>query len=266
MARSVVRKTKIIATIGPASDDADTIKAMINAGMNIARLNFSHGTHDEHRSRIEALRAAARELGAPLGIILDTRGTEIRTGRVEGGEALLPAGEPFTLYTDGRIGDASGVAISHATIAEDVAPGSRILFDDGAIELRVEAIGDREVRCVIIRGGRLLDHKGVNIPDVSLPHTDLSAQDREDIRFAIEHEIVYIAASFVRDAQDIVAIRRILDENGARIPIIAKIENRAGVENLDAGSRCLEMLGRDRAAAADHELCASRRGEQRADQ
>ncbi len=234
MPRTIVRKTKIIATIGPASDHPETIKAMIQAGMNVARLNFSHGTHEEHKRRIEALREAARALSAPLAIMLDTRGMEIRTGRLEGGEAMLVAKERFTLFTDGRIGDASGVAISHATLAEDVTPGCRILIDDGTIELAVESIGDRQVECIVTRGGRLLDRKGVNIPDVTLPHTDLSAEDRKDIEFAIEHDITYIAASFMRGPDDILAIRRMLESHGASIPIIAKIENRDGVKNLQA--------------------------------
>jgi len=233
MGHRILRKTKIIATIGPASDSVETIKAMIRAGMNVARLNFSHGTHEEHRKRIETIRQASDELGANLAILLDTRGVEIRTGRVAGGSMVLTTGEPLTLYCDERAADASGVPISYASLAEEVESGARILIDDGVIELRVRETASGEVRCEITRGGRLGDRKSVNIPDLQMPYTDLSSQDREDILFAIEHDITYIAASFVRGARDVVAIRRILDERNAQIPIIAKIESRDGVERLE---------------------------------
>ncbi|MBW2292277.1 MAG: pyruvate kinase [Deltaproteobacteria bacterium] len=233
MGRRILRKTKIVATIGPASDSVETIKAMIRAGMNVARLNFSHGTHAEHRKRIETIREASRELGANLAILLDTRGVEIRTGRVAGGSKTLTTGETFNLYTDDRAADADGVAISYQTLANEVDPGARILLDDGVIELRVKEIRPNCVHCEITRGGRLGDRKGVNIPDISMPYTDISSQDREDILFAIEHDITYIAASFVRGARDVIAIRRILEEHGTYIPIIAKIESKDGVDHLD---------------------------------
>lgn len=233
MAHRILRKTKIVATIGPASDSIDTIKAMIRAGMNVARLNFSHGTHVEHRKRIETIRQAASELDISLGILLDTRGVEIRTGRVEGGSITLTTGQTFSLYTDDRAADAEGVSITYTSLGNEVEPGTRILVDDGVIELRVTEILPHGVECQVTRGGRLGDRKGVNIPDLSIPFTDISSQDREDILFAIQHDITYIAASFVRDARDVVAIRRILDEHDAQIPIIAKIESKDGVECLD---------------------------------
>lgn len=233
MGHRILRKTKIVATIGPASDSIETIKAMIRAGMNVARLNFSHGTHAEHRKRIEIIREASDALGAHLAILLDTRGIEIRTGRVPGGSRTLTTGGTFNLYTDGRLPDPDGVAISYQTLAKDIDPGTRILLDDGVIELRVKEIRPDCVHCDITRGGQLGDRKGVNIPDLSIPHTDMSTQDREDILFAVAHDITYIAASFVRGARDVVEIRRILEEHGAQIPIIAKIESKEGVENLD---------------------------------
>ena len=233
MSHRILRKTKIVATIGPASDSVDTIKAMIRAGMNVARLNFSHGTHVEHRKRIEAIRQASQELDANLAILLDTRGVEIRTGRVEGGSITLTTGQMFNLYTDGRPADADGVSITYSNLCEDVEPGARILVDDGVIELRVREILPNCVQCEITRGGRLGDRKGVNIPDLSIPYTDITSQDREDILFAIEHDITYIAASFVRGPRDVQAIRRILVEHDTHIPIIAKIESKDGVENLD---------------------------------
>jgi pyruvate kinase len=227
------RKTKIIATIGPASDKLEILKAMIRAGMNVARLNFSHGSHAQHLKRIEMIRQASRELEMPIAVMLDTRGLEIRTGRLKDAEALLTTGDVFTLFTDERLGDAGGVSVSHTTLAEDVVVGTKILLDDGVIELTVTGVKAGAVRCEISRGGRLGDRKGVNIPEVSLPHPSISSEDREDILFAIEHDLVYIAASFVRCADDVLAIRRLLDERGAQIPIIAKIESREAVERLD---------------------------------
>jgi pyruvate kinase len=233
VARRILRKTKIVATIGPASDSLATIKAMLRAGMNVARLNFSHGTHDEHRKRVETLRQAAQELDSHVAIMLDTRGVEIRTGRLTEGEASLKAGENFTLYTDDRIGDDRGVAVSYAELADDVSEGTRVLIDDGVIELRVEKVENGEVHCRIVRGGQLGDRKGVNVPDIARPHAGLSPEDRDAIRFAIEHELAYIAASFVRSAEDVLAIRKLLEEHDAQIPIIAKIESKEGVKQLD---------------------------------
>ena len=233
MGHRILRKTKIVATIGPVSDSVETIKAMIHAGMNVARLNFSHGTHAEHRKRIETIREASHTLGAHLGILLDTRGVEIRTDRISGGSMMLTTGEIFNLYTDSRPADAVGVAISHATLADEIDPGARILLDDGVIELRVRALQPGCVQCDITRGGRLGNRKGVNIPSINIPFTGISSQDREDIVFAIEHDITYIAASFVRGARDVMAIRRILDEHGVQIPIIAKIESKEAVQRLD---------------------------------
>jgi pyruvate kinase len=233
LGRRVLRKTKIVATIGPASDGLETIKAMIRAGMNVARLNFSHGSHEEHGKRIETIRQACTELDTSIAIMADTRGFEIRTGRVEGGSVSLEAGQAFSLWKDGRLGDGAGVSVSYPTVMEDMAVGTKILIDDGSIELLVRAVDDDRVECNITRGGQLGDRKGVNIPDVSLPYSDMTGQDRKDILFALEHDITYIAASFVRTAGDVHAIRRLLDEHGAKIPIIAKIESKEGVEQLE---------------------------------
>jgi pyruvate kinase len=231
--RRVLRKTKLIATIGPACDAPETIKALIRAGMNVARLNFSHGTHAEHRKRLGVIRQASDELGANIATMLDTKGVEIRTGRVEGGAVTLATGEPFLLYTDGRHGDARGVAISYRSLPDEVEAGSLILIDDGVIELRVAEVGAEEIRCEITRGGLLGDRKGVNLPDTPLALEAMTPENRDDLLFAIEHDVTYIAASFVRSAQDVADIRKLLSERGARIPIIAKIENREGVRNLD---------------------------------
>jgi pyruvate kinase len=231
--KRIPRKTKVVATIGPACDSFDTLKAMIRAGMNVARLNFSHGTHTEHRKRLETIREAARESSANVGIMLDTKGVEIRTGRLTGGVADLTTDQSFDLYTDDRVGDASGVKISHRELPDEVSEGAAILLDDGVIELRVQDIADGVVHCRVARGGRLGDRKGVNVPGTSLSVQSLTPENREDLLFAIEHDVTYIAASFVRNAADVQDIRRFLQERGARIPIIAKIENKEGVENLD---------------------------------
>jgi pyruvate kinase len=233
LGRRILRKTKIVATIGPASDSIETVKAMIRAGMNVARLNFSHGDHVEHRRHVEMIRQAAAELDTHVAIMLDTRGVEIRTGRIEGGNLSLTTGQPFALYADKRIGGQDGVSVSYEGLPGEVKPGTRILIDDGVIELKVETVDERVVHCRITRGGRLADRKGVNIPEVTLPHSEISIEDREDILFAIEHDIHYIAASFVRGARDVQAIRRILKEHDADIPIIAKIESMDGVERLE---------------------------------
>jgi pyruvate kinase len=223
----------VIATIGPACDSLETIKAMIRAGMNVARLNFSHGTHAEHRKRLEVIRRASDELNANVATMLDTKGVEIRTGRVAGGSVELATGGEFTLHTDERIGDAHGVSVSYRNLPREVAPGSLILIDDGGIELRVSDVSRQAIRCQITRGGRLGDRKGVNLPDVTLAVEAMTPENRDDLTFAIDHDVTYIAASFVRSAADVLEIRKLLAEHGARIPIIAKIENKAGVQNLE---------------------------------
>jgi pyruvate kinase len=228
-----LRKTKIVATIGPACDAPETLVAMIRAGMNVARLNFSHGSHEEHRKRLECVRDASRQLDANIAVMLDTKGVEIRTGRLEGGLAHLQSGQPFALYTDDRIGSSHGVSVSHRELPGDVSPGSAVLLDDGVIELRVVDVDADAVRCEVVRGGRLRDRKGVNLPNSSFARRPLSPEDREDLAFAAELDIDYIAASFVRGEEDVLEIRQVLEELGARIPIIAKIESQDGVRNLD---------------------------------
>jgi len=234
MPRRYVRKTKVVATIGPACDGPETLKAMIRAGMNVARLNFSHGTHEEHRKRLETIRGAARELDTHLAVMLDTKGAEIRTGRLEGGSAVLTTGEAFRLYTDGRVGDRHGVSVSYGELAEEVEPGSPILLDDGVIELRVRDVEGGIVHCDIVRGGHLRGGKSVNLPAANLvTRGAMSPENRADLLFAVEHGIDYIAASWVRSGQDVQEIRALLEEQHASIPIIAKIENREAVRNLD---------------------------------
>ena len=234
MARNrILRKTKVIATIGPSCDSLETLKAMIRAGMNVARLNFSHGSHEEHQKRLQCIRQAAHELNANIATMLDTKGVEIRTGRVAGGAATLTTGEEFLLYTGDRLGNAQGVSISLPNLPETVNPGSAILLDDGVIELRVRGVEPDAIRCEITRGGRLEDRRGVNLPDAIFERRAMTPENRRDLWFAVENEIDYIAASFVRTAADVLEIRKVLDEHGAQIPIIAKIENPEGVQHLD---------------------------------
>jgi pyruvate kinase len=228
-----VRKTKVIATIGPACDSTARIAQMIQAGMNVARLNFSHGTHDEHRERLLRVRGASRELGAHLAVMLDTKGAEIRTGMVESGSVELAEGAPFSLFIGDVLGTKEGVSVSYSKLAHEVKLGSGILLDDGRIELRVVRLSDDAIRCEVVRGGELSSRAGVNVPDASLTLTSLDTDRRDDLRFAVEHDFDYIAASFVKSAADVLEIRRFLEEQGAEIPIIAKIENREAVENLD---------------------------------
>jgi pyruvate kinase len=228
------RRTKIIATIGPACDAQEIIEEMISAGMNVARLNLSHGSFSEHAARIERVRAAAGRVGAFTAILVDTKGSEIRTGALSGGKADLVAGKSFELYYEPRAGDASGVSVSYARLGDAVQPGDLVLLDDGAIELRVEQLSPKGVRTTIVRGGVLGNSKGVNLPGSVL---ELSAEDRltrEELTFAVEHQVDYIAASFVQGEKDVLAIRAILEDLGAKIPIIAKIENRAAVANLES--------------------------------
>jgi pyruvate kinase len=233
MSSRLLRKTKVIATIGPACESIDTLKAMIHAGMNVARLNFSHGTHEEHRKRLEAVREAAQALDANVAVMLDTKGVEIRTGRVEGGAVNLTTGQSFALFDSDHVGDTNGVSLSEPEIFEHVHEGSRILLDDGVIELRVVSATANRLECQITRGGRLQDRRGVNVPGATFEHRPMSRENREDLLFAIDHDIEYIAASFVHSARDIAEIRKLLEDHGAQIPIIAKIENKDAVRNLE---------------------------------
>ncbi len=232
-----LRKTKIIATIGPASDRVDVLSDMIGAGMNVARLNLSFGTLQEQRERSERVREVAERRGAHVAVMADTRGIEIRTGKVKDGAVPLAPGARFTLYTDGRLGDAAGVSVSYRRLPDEVSAGTPILLDDGSIELSVESAGTGLAQCRVVVGGVLRNNKGVNLPDTALSRSAMQPEDQEalaaELRFAAEGDVDYIAASFVQGADDVHRIREILSGYGARIPIIAKIENKAGLANLE---------------------------------
>jgi pyruvate kinase len=235
--RARTRRTKIVATVGPASDAPETLEAMLRAGMNVARLNLSHGSFEEHKARLTRIRAAADAVGVPVAIMIDTRGIEIRTGPVANDAVELISGEPFSLFTNGRIGDARGVSVSYQRLPREVSPGETILLDDGAMELQVLATTGQEVRCRVIVGGRLGASKGVNLPNTQLSVTAVDPEHRDDVQrelsFAAENDVEYIAASFIQTADEVQRMRAMLAEVGVEIPIIAKIENRAGVANLE---------------------------------
>ncbi|MBQ8941205.1 MAG: pyruvate kinase [Firmicutes bacterium] len=229
-----MRKTKIVATLGPASNEVDIIKKLIEAGINAARFNFSHGDYEEHGQRIKNLKQAREEMGAPIPIILDTKGPEIRTRDVEGGSVELVKGSTFTLTTDEIVGDNTKVAVTYKDLPKDLSIGSTVLVDDGLIELTVTEINGSNVVCRVENNGTLGCKKGVNLPNVHVNLPALTEKDKEDIKFGIKMGIDYIAASFIRSARDVLEIRKVLEENdGLGISIIAKIESRDGVDNID---------------------------------
>lgn len=230
------RKTKIIATIGPACDSLQALEAMMRAGMNVARLNLSHGTHVEHKERVSRIRRTAEALNMHVAIMIDTRGIEIRSGRLEEGPVDLEVGDRFVLFTDDRLGNREGVSVTYRGLPDEVEIGIPILLDDGNIELQVEAVEPSRVICRVVLGGRLGESKSVNLPETELSMRAVSPENRDDViremEFAASNAVDYIAASFVQHADDVHLLRGILREHGVDIPIIAKIENRAGVANL----------------------------------
>lgn len=241
MTSIALRKTKIIATIGPASDAPETIKQMIFAGMNVARINMSFGVGEVQQKRLDTIRQVARESGFPVAIMADTKGIEIRTGKLENEWVQVKSGEGFILYSYQRMGDKNGVSVNYSNLHTEVKPGIPIMLNDGAIELYVESIKAEhggEVRCRVVHGGVLRENKSVNLPETQLTMSSVSPENQHEIlkelSFAAENKVEYIAASFVQTAEDVIKLRSILEDKGVRIPIIAKIENRAGIENLSS--------------------------------
>ena len=229
-----MRKTKIICTLGPASENEQVIRELMLAGMNVARLNFSHGTHEEQRGKLEIVKKVREELGLPVALLLDTKGPEIRTGMLENGKVELKKGQSFVLTTEDIVGNEGIVSITYKNLVKDVQQGDSILIDDGLIGLRVEKTTDKEILCRVENGGTVSNKKGINVPGVSLNMPFVSQKDYEDIVFAAKEGFDYIAASFTRTAEDILELRKILEEQGCGyIKIIAKIENMQGVENID---------------------------------
>ncbi|RXI98528.1 pyruvate kinase [Anaerobacillus alkaliphilus] len=229
-----MRKTKIVCTIGPASESVEKLSQLINAGMNVARLNFSHGDYEEHGARITSIREAAEKAGKHIAILLDTKGPEIRTNNFEDGVAELVAGNEVIISMEEVVGTAEKFSITYPGLVNDVHVGSKILLDDGLIELEVIEIGSKELRTKILNSGTIKNKKGVNVPNVSVNLPGITEKDANDIRFGIEQGVDFIAASFVRRASDVLEIRELLENNNAgHIHIIPKIENQEGVDNID---------------------------------
>lgn len=228
-----MRRTKIICTLGPASLNEKTLTEMFAAGMNVARLNFSHGTHEEHRKSIELFRKVRDRQKRPAAVMLDTKGPEIRLGNVVPG-TVLRDGQPFVLRVCDSMGDETGVSISYKELPSQVHPGDSLLIDDGRVKLLIDETTDTEIHCTVVYGGAISTHKGVNVPNVALDMPYLSPADEADLLFGIEEQVDFVAASFVRSKDDVIAMRKFLDYNGGHnIKIIAKIENIQGVRNFD---------------------------------
>ena len=229
-----MRKTKIICTIGPASNNECTLTKMCLEGMNVARLNFSHGTHEEHKKTIELIRRVREKLGLPIAIMLDTKGPEYRIKTFENKKVTLNDGDKFTFTTDDIIGDNTRVAVSYKHLIDELSVGDKILVNNGLVVFEVEGLEGTNAHCKVISGGELSDRKSMNFPNKVLDGEYLSEQDKCDLLFGIENEIDFVAASFVSSESDMQAIRAFLDENGGKdIDVIAKIENRSGVDNIE---------------------------------
>ena len=229
------RKTKIICTLGPAVDAQEMMEGLIKAGMNVARFNFSHGDYEEQGSRIETFKKAREAVGLPVAMLLDTKGPEIRIGKFATGEAILKEGDTFTLLNEDVDGDNTKVSVTYKNLYNEVTPGTRILINDGLIEVIVEKIDGKDVVCKVQNGGRLTNKKSINIPNSKIQLPSMTEKDKSDILFGIKNGFDYIAASFIRKAEDVINIKKVLKENGGEyIKVISKIENREGIDNFDA--------------------------------
>ena len=229
-----MRKTKIICTLGPSTDKDGVLRALIANGMNVARFNFSHGSHEEHKGRLDLLKSLREELGKPVAALLDTKGPEIRLKDFKNGTEMLEAGQTFTLTTRDVEGTKEICSITYKDLPQDVAPGGTIMLDDGLIKLQIQTVNDTDIVCTVLNNGKIKNKKGVNVPGVHLSMPYMSQRDKDDIIFGIEQGFDFIAASFVRTAQDVYEIRNLLNEYDSNIRIIAKIENREGVNNIDS--------------------------------
>lgn len=229
-----MRRTKIVCTLGPACNNEQTIAQMLKNGMNVARLNFSHGTHEYHKANIEMFRKVRDELKVPAAIMLDTKGPEIRVGSFKNGPVQLRDGARFVFTTREIEGTEKEVSISYKELPPQLAPGNQILVDDGKVLLRVAEVTETDIICDVINGGIISDRKGVNVPNVHLDFPHLSEQDEADLRFGVEQNVDFVAASFVRSKEDVIGIRNCLDYYGGYdVKIISKIENIEGVEHFD---------------------------------
>ena len=229
-----MRKTKIICTLGPSTDKDGVLRELIANGMNVARFNFSHGSHEEHKGRLDLLKSLREELGKPVAALLDTKGPEIRLKDFKNGTEMLEADQTFTLTTRDVEGTKEICSITYKDLPQDVAPGGTIMLDDGLIKLQIQTVNDIDIVCTVLNNGKIKNKKGVNVPGVHLSMPYMSQRDKDDIIFGIEQGFDFIAASFVRTAQDVYEIRNLLNEYDSNIRIIAKIENREGVNNIDS--------------------------------
>ncbi|MBE6650800.1 MAG: pyruvate kinase [Ruminococcaceae bacterium] len=229
-----MRKTKIICTIGPASSTEEVLIKLCQNGMNVARLNFSHGTHSDHKEKIELIKSVREKLGLPIPIMLDTKGPEYRIKTFEDKKITLNDGDRFTFTTDNIVGNKERVAVSYEGLTEDLSVGDTITVNNGLVQFRVDAIEAHDIICTVVVGGEISDRKSMSFPNKVLKNEYMSEQDRLDLLFGIENEVDFVAASFVSRKQDVLDIREFLNANGgSNIDIIAKIENRAGVDNID---------------------------------
>ena len=227
-------KTKIVATIGPASRDRATLEKLVSAGVNVARLNFSHGSYEDHVEVMRALRSISRIMNVPIGILADLQGPKIRVGKLEKGEPVhLKRGAPFTITTQRIVGNSERVSTTYTRLSEDVTADDKILLDDGLIRLKVVAVGKDQVNCVVTSGGLLKENKGINLPGVSVSAPSLTEKDKRDVKFGIQNKVDFFALSFVRRAEDLRAIKAFLERNGSDIPVVAKIEKPEAVEKLE---------------------------------
>ncbi len=230
--KSDLRKTNIVCTIGPASEDK--LEELMNAGMNMARINFSHGSYEEQRSKVEKFLEIRKRLGLPVGLLLDMQGPEIRTGKLEQNPEILNSGDKFVIVNEDIIGDNTKVTVTYKELYKDVEVGTKILIDDGLIELRVDEIKDKDIYCTIISGGKLGNRKSVNIPGIHINLPGLSEKDIQDLKDGARVGFDYVAGSFIRNVDDVRNIRKVLDENGGKdIKIICKIENQEGIDNIE---------------------------------
>ena len=229
-----MRKTKVICTIGPACEDAEILSEMCKVGMNVARLNFSHGTHEEQQRKIDLIKETREKLHMPIAIMLDTKGPEYRIKTFKDGKIRLKDGDEFTFTTEEVVGDETQVSVNYKQLMENLKVGDTILVNNGLVIFKVIELDDTKARCEVIVGGELSNRKSMNFPNKVMKHEFLSEQDKEDLLFGIENEVDFVAASFVSQKQDIADMRQFMNEHGgAEIDIIAKIENRAGVENIE---------------------------------
>ena len=231
-----MRKTKIICTLGPATDKGNVLEELIQNGLDVARCNFSHGTYEEHKARMDKVKEIRKKCDKNVAILLDTKGPEIRTGIFQNGSIEVKSGQQFVLVCDQEIkGDETKVNVTYPNLYKDVKKGNTILIDDGLVEMEVTDIKEKQIICLVKNDGKISDHKGVNIPDVHINMDYMSGKDRRDIIFGINNDVDFIAASFIRSAEDVKEVRELLNDNGgSNINIIAKIENSEGIDNIDS--------------------------------